>query len=87
MHKTRLIGTAIVALTLSAVLGTACNKSSDNAGTTGTTGTTTAVRVSHIDLGRSLTADKMISGTTDTFKPTTRSTHRSPRKAPRHRPQ
>lgn len=69
MHKTRLIGTAIVALTLSAVLGTACNKSSDNAGTTGTTGTSTAVRVSHIDLGRALTADKMISGTTDTFKP------------------
>jgi hypothetical protein len=69
MHKTRLIGTAILALSLSAVLGTACNKSSDNAGTTGTTGTSTGVRVSHIDLGRSLTADKMISGTTDTFKP------------------
>ena len=71
MHKTRLIGTAILALTLSAVLDTACTKSADNAGTPGTTGTTgtTAVRVSHIDLGRALTADKTISDRTDTFKP------------------
>ena len=70
MHKTRLIGTAILALTLSAVLGTACTKSADNTtpDTTGTTGTS-AVRVSHIDLGRELTADKLIANRTDTFKP------------------
>jgi hypothetical protein len=70
MHRTRLIGTAILALTLSAVLGTACTKNADNTtpGTTGTTGTT-AVRVSHIDLGRDLTADKMIGNRTDSFKP------------------
>ena len=70
MHRTRLIGTAILALTLSAVLGTACTKNADNTtpGTTGTTGTT-AVRVSHIYLGRDLTADKMIGNRTDSFKP------------------
>jgi len=70
MHRTKLIGTAILALTLSAVLGTACTKNADNTtpGTTGTTGTT-AVRVSHIDLGRDLTADKMIGNRTDSFKP------------------
>jgi hypothetical protein len=71
MHKTRLIGTAILALTLSAVLDIACTKSGDKAGTPGTTGTTgtTAVRVSNIDLGRAVTADKTISNKTDTFKP------------------
>jgi hypothetical protein len=69
MHRTRLIGTAILALTLSAVLGTACTK--DNAGTPGTTGTTgtAPVRVSHIDLGREIAADKTISNRTETFKP------------------
>ena len=67
MHNIRLIRTAILALTL-AVLSTACNKSNEP-GTTGTTGTSTGVRVSHIDLGRSIGADKMISGSTDSFKP------------------
>ena len=69
MHRTRLIGTAILALALSAVLGTACTK--DNAGTPGTTGTTgtAPVRVSHIDLGREIAADKTISNRTETFKP------------------
>lgn len=66
MHTSRYIGAAILALTLSTVLSTACNKS---AGTGGTTATPTGVRVAHIDLGRSLTAEKTIGGTTDSFKP------------------
>lgn len=69
MHNNGLIGMAILVLTLSAVLGTACNKTPDNSGTTGTTGTSAGVHVSQIDLGRELTADKMISNRTDTFKP------------------
>jgi hypothetical protein len=67
MH-TRLLGTSILALTLVAVLSSACTKSSENPGSTGTTGTI-GVRVSHIDLGRSLTADKAINDKTDSFKP------------------
>ena len=66
MHS-RLFGTSILALTLAAVLSSACTKSSENPGTTGTTGT--VVRVSHIDMGRSLTADKTINDKTDSFKP------------------
>jgi hypothetical protein len=67
MH-TRLLGTSILTLTLAAVLSSACTKSSENPGSTGTTGTV-GVRVSHIDMGRSLTADKTISDKTDSFKP------------------
>ena len=66
MHS-RLFGTSILALTLAAVLSSACTKSNENSGTTGTTGT--GVRVSHVDLGRSLTADKTINDKTDSFKP------------------
>jgi ABC-type oligopeptide transport system substrate-binding subunit len=67
--RTRLFGTSMVALTLAAVLSAACTKSSENPGTTGTTGTGVAVRVSHVDMGRSLTADKTIPDNTDSFKP------------------
>src|SRR5580765_927983 len=69
MH-TRLFGTSILALTLAGVLSGACNKSSPNSGTTGTTGTEAGVRVSQVDVGRSLTGDKMIGDRTDSFKPT-----------------
>jgi hypothetical protein len=69
MHNTRLFGTAILALTLAAVLSAACTKSSENPGTTGTSGTRVGVRVSHIDMGRSLAVDKTIAGNTDSFKP------------------
>jgi len=69
MH-TRLFGTSILALTLAAVLSAACTRSSDNSGATGTTGTSVGVRVSQIDMGRSLTADKTINDKTDSFKPT-----------------
>jgi hypothetical protein len=68
MH-TRLFGTSILALTLAAVLSAACTKRSDNPGTTGTSGTAAGVRVSQIDLGRSLNADKTINDKTDSFKP------------------
>lgn len=68
MH-TRLFGTSILALTLAAVLGAACTRSSENPGATGTTGTGVGVRVSHIDMGRSLNADKTINDNTDSFKP------------------
>jgi hypothetical protein len=66
MH-TRLFGTSILALTLAAILSAACTRSSENPGTTGTTGT--GVRVSQIDMGRSLNADKKINDNTESFKP------------------
>ena len=68
MH-TRLVGTSILALTLAAVLSPACTRSSDNPGATGTTGSGIGVRVSQIDMGRSLNADKTINDNTDSFKP------------------
>jgi hypothetical protein len=68
MH-TRLYGTSIFALTLAAVLSAACTRSSENPGATGTTGTGVDVRVSQIDMGRSLNADKTINDTSDSFKP------------------
>ena len=68
MH-TRLFGTSILALTLAGVLTGACNKSSPNPGTTGTTGTDAGVRVSQVDVGRSLTPDKTINDKTESFKP------------------
>ena len=67
MH-TRLFGTSILALTLAAVLSAACTKSRDNPGATGTTGTNVGVRVSQIDMGRSLNVDKTVNET-DSFKP------------------
>jgi hypothetical protein len=62
MH-TRLLGTSILALTLA--LSSACR---ENPGATGTNGTV-GVRVSQIDMGRSLNADKTINDNTDSFKP------------------
>jgi hypothetical protein len=69
MH-TRLYGISILALAVAAVLSAACTKSNENSGATGTTGTSAGVRVSQVDLGRSLTADKTINDRTDSFKPT-----------------
>ena len=66
----RLSRTSILALALAAVLSAACTKSSENSGATGTTGTSAGVRVSQVDLGRSLMADKTINDRTDSFKPT-----------------
>jgi hypothetical protein len=68
MH-TRLFGTSILALSLVVILTAACTKSRENPGATGTTGTSVGVRVSQVDIGRSLAADKTISGNTDSFKP------------------
>jgi hypothetical protein len=68
MH-TRLFGTSILALTLAAGLSAACTKSSDNPGATGTAGTGVGVRVSQVNIGRSLNADKTINDNTDSFKP------------------
>ena len=69
MH-TRLFGTSILALTLAAaVLSAACTRSSENPGATGTSGTAVAVRVSQVDMGRSLTVARTIDDTTDSFKP------------------
>jgi hypothetical protein len=65
MH-TRLLGTSILALTLAAALSAACT---ENPGATGTTGTGAGIRVSQIDMGRSLNADKTINDNTDSFKP------------------
>jgi hypothetical protein len=65
MH-TRQFGTSILALTLVAVLSAACTKRNENPGTTGTTGV--GVRVSQIDMGRSLNADKTISDNSNSFK-------------------
>jgi hypothetical protein len=68
MH-TRLFGPSILALTLAAGLSAACTRSGENPGATGTTGTGVGARVSHIDIGRSLNADKTINDKTDSFKP------------------
>lgn len=65
MHS-RLLGPSILALTLAAVLSAACT---ENPGATGTTGTGVGVRVSQIDMGRSLNADKTINDNTDSFNP------------------
>jgi hypothetical protein len=67
MHS-RLFGTSILALTLAAVLSAACTNPGAT-GTTGTSGTSVGVRVSQIDMGRSLNADKTINDKTDSFKP------------------
>ena len=69
MH-TRLYGISILALAVVAVLSAACTTGRENPGATGTTGTSAGVRVSQVDLGRSLTADKTINDRTDSFKPT-----------------
>jgi hypothetical protein len=68
MH-TRLFGTSILALTLAAVLSAACTRKGEDPGATGTTGTGVGVRVSQIDMGRSLNADKTISDNSNSFKP------------------
>ena len=68
MH-TKLLSTSILALTLAAILSVACTKKNENPGATGTTGTAVGVRVSQIDIGRSLKADKTINDNTDSFKP------------------
>jgi ABC-type oligopeptide transport system substrate-binding subunit len=68
MH-TKLCGTSILALALAAVLSAACTRSSENPGATGTAGTGDGVRVSKIDLGRSLNADKTINDNATSFKP------------------
>src|SRR5689334_9694488 len=54
----------ILALLLAVVLSAACTKSSETPGATGAAG-----RVSRIDIGRSLNADKTINGNTESFKP------------------
>ena len=68
MH-TKLCGTSILALALAAVLSAACTRSTENPGATGTTGTADGVRVSQIDLGRSVNADKTINDNAASFKP------------------
>jgi ABC-type oligopeptide transport system substrate-binding subunit len=68
MH-TKLCGTSILALALAAVLSAACTRSSENPGATGTTGTGGGLRVTQIDMGRSLNADKTINDKTASFKP------------------
>jgi hypothetical protein len=68
MH-TKLLSTSILALTLAALLSAACTKSNENPGATGTTGTAAGVRVSQVDIGRSLNADKTVNDNTESFKP------------------
>src|SRR6185295_11214153 len=66
--RTRPFGTLFLALTLAAGLNAACSKSGESPGTTGTTGS--GVRVSQVNIGRSLNASKAIADATDSFKPT-----------------
>ena len=68
MH-TKLFGNSILALTLAAVLSAACTRSRENPDATGTAGTGVGVRVSRVDIGRSLNANKTIHDSTDSFKP------------------
>jgi hypothetical protein len=67
MH-TRLFGRLILALTLTAGLSAACSRGGET-GSTGTSGTGIGVRVSQVNIGRSLTANKAINDATDSFKP------------------
>ena len=64
MH-TRLIGTSILALTLVATLSTACGEKPS-----ATTEVGGGVRISQVDIGRSLNADKTINDNTTSFRPT-----------------
>jgi hypothetical protein len=66
----RLFRSSILALAVGAALSGGCTRSREDPGTTGTTGTSVGVRVSRIDMGRSLTADKAITDKTNSFKPT-----------------
>ena len=66
MH-TRLLGTSILALTLLAVVSAGCKQ---DTGATTTSEIGGGVRVSQIDIGRSLNADKTINDNTNSFKPT-----------------
>lgn len=65
MH-TRLLGTSILALTLLSVVSAGCKQ---DTGATTTTEIGGGVRVSQIDIGRTLNADKTIGDNTDSFKP------------------
>src|SRR5687768_16704956 len=65
MH-TKLLGTTILALTLLSVVSAGCRQ---NTGANGTTEIGGGVRVSQIDIGRSLNTDKSINDNTDSFKP------------------
>jgi len=56
-----------VGFAMAVVVSPGCTSSSENPGTTSTTGG--ALRVTQIDLGRSLNADKTINDNTDSFKP------------------
>jgi ABC-type oligopeptide transport system substrate-binding subunit len=67
--RTKLCGTSILALGLAAVLSAACTRSSENPGATGTTGTGDGVRVTQVDVGRSLHPDKTINDSAASFKP------------------
>jgi hypothetical protein len=66
----RLFRTSILALAVAGALSGGCTRRREDPGATGTTGTSVGVRVSRIDMGRSLTADKAINDKTDSFKPT-----------------
>jgi len=68
MH-TKLLSTTILPLTIAIALSVACTKKNENPDATGTTGTAVGVRVSQVDMGRSLNADKTINDNTDSFKP------------------
>jgi hypothetical protein len=66
----RLFGSPLLALMLAAVLSAACTRSSETPGATGTSGSVGGGRVSQVDMGRSLNADKTIAVNTESFKPT-----------------
>jgi hypothetical protein len=66
----RLFGSPLLALMLAAVLSPACTRSSETPGATGTSGSVAGGRVSQVDMGRSLNADKTIAVNTGSFKPT-----------------
>jgi ABC-type glycerol-3-phosphate transport system substrate-binding protein len=66
----RLFGSRLLAVLLAAVLCAACTRSRETPGATGTTGSIGGGRVSQIDMGRSLNADKTVTVNTESFKPT-----------------
>jgi hypothetical protein len=60
---------AVLVLALSSVLAPACKKNTETASTTTSSATATELKISDVQLGRKLSADKRVSDATDKFSP------------------
>jgi hypothetical protein len=60
---------AVLLLALSCVLAPACKKNTETASTATSSATATELKISDVQLGRKLSADKRVSDATDNFSP------------------